>query len=205
MIIHKSFKHGWFYHYRIHVPKAEKLCGNGLSSLNKYLHDVKDNCPDDYFAKGPRSSGVKRALDVDIKKIKGHEVCALAQAGLEEKRYGTAHTNVQMFMLANDNNTISIEVPVWLMEKELSNYNELFNTTEVLTGHIDALRVEDGKIWVWDYKPKAHLEKYASTQVNFYSIMLSKRSGIPLENFRCGYFDDQLAFVFKPEKNVILK
>lgn len=205
MIIHKSFKHGWFYHYRIHVTKTDELCNNGFSSLKKYLHDVKDNCPDDYFQKGPRSSAIKRVLDVDMKKINGHEVCDLAKSGLERDNYGTAHTNVQMFMLQNDNKTISIEVPIWLLENELPNYESLLNSTEALTGHIDALRIENEHIWIWDYKPHATREKYASTQTNFYAIMLSKRSGIPLDKFRCGYFDDECAFVFRPEKKVILK
>jgi len=40
MIIHKSFKHGWFYHYRIHIPKTDVLCNNGLSELRSYLLDV---------------------------------------------------------------------------------------------------------------------------------------------------------------------
>ena len=42
-------------------------------------------------------------------------------------------------------------------------------------------------------------EKYASTQVLFYALMLSKRTGIPLEYFRCGYFDNLNCYLFKPE------
>jgi hypothetical protein len=33
--------------------------------------------------------------------------------------------------------------------------------------------------------------------------MLSKRTGIPLNNFRCGYFDDKNAYVFEPEKIIL--
>ena len=198
MIIHKSFKHGWFYHYRLHVPKAEKLCNNGFSGLKKYLLDVKDSCPDDYFQKGPRGSGLKFPLDVDLKRIKGHEVCDLARLGLEEGRFRTAHSNVQMFMLQNDNSTISIEVPIWLLDSEFLGYSQLFHSTDALTGHIDALRIENDKVWIWDYKPNAAKEKFASTQTNFYAVMLSQRAGIPLEKFRCGYFDEKEAFVFRP-------
>jgi hypothetical protein len=205
MIIHKSYKHGWFYHYRIHVPKTEMLCQNGFSSLKLYLHDVRDNCPDDYFQSGPRSSGIKRQFDVEMKKIKGHEVSALAEAGLEADRYNTAHTNVQMFMLQNDNKTISIEVPIWLLDHEHPDYASIFQSKEVLTGHIDALRIEDDNIWIWDYKPNAIKEKYAATQVNFYALMLSQRTGISLDKFRCGYFDDVHAFVFKPQNRFVLK
>ncbi|MEM4710323.1 MAG: PD-(D/E)XK nuclease family protein [Candidatus Woesearchaeota archaeon] len=199
MIVHKSFKHGWFYHYRIHIPKAEELCNNKFYSLKKYLLDVKEYCPDDYFYKGPRGSALRINTDLDVKRVKNHEVSKLASLGLESKKFNTAHSNVQMFMLQNDTKTISIEVPIWLLSTELSGYNDIFETDEPLTGHIDVLRIEDEKIWIWDYKPNAFKEKYASIQTNFYAIMLSKRTGIPLEYFRCGYFDDIDAFIFKPK------
>ena len=62
---------------------------------------------EEYFTKGPRSSQLKMKFDVDLVKVKGHEVCGLARDGLEQDRFTTAHTNVQMFMLQNDDKTIS--------------------------------------------------------------------------------------------------
>jgi hypothetical protein len=205
MIIHKSFKHGWWYHYRVHNPKTKKLCSGEFSSMDNYLHSVMTDCPEEYFAKGPRSSQLRMKFDIDLVKINGHEVSELARSGLEQNNYQTAHSNVQMFMLQHDDKTISIEVPIWLKEDELPDYAHFFNTTDTLTGHIDALRIEDGLVWVWDYKPNAHKEKYASTQTNFYALMLSQRSGIPIDRFRCGYFDDEHAFVFKPLNRDVLK
>ena len=203
MIVHRSFKHGWFYHYRLHETKIRDLCSEKNSSLGIYLNSMLDNCPHDYFHSGPRSSALRFKMDLDVQKIPGHEVCDLAIAGLALDQFNTAHTNVQMFMLQNDNSTLSIEVPIWLEQTELAEYNELFGREGRLTGHIDALRIENGKVWIWDYKPKAHLEKFATTQTNFYAIMLSRRTKIPLENFRCGYFDDKLAYVFKPTEEVL--
>jgi len=205
MIINKSFKHGWWYHYRIHSLKTAQLCSNGLHSMSDYLYHVKDNCPNEYFDKGPRSSQLRMKFDIPIVEVSNHEVCSLAEYGLKEDRYNTAHSNVQMFMLQNDTKTISIEVPIWMLNTELPNYNDFFNSTDALSGHIDALRIEDGLVWVWDYKPNAHKEKYATTQTNFYALMLSQRTGIPIEKFRCGYFDDELAFVFKPLSQDVLK
>ena len=146
-------------------------------------------------------------MPVDPVNITGHETSKLAAHGLEEnkERFKTAHSKVQVFMLENDNNTIAMEVPIWLHHKELELYNSLFGTDLPLSGHIDVLRIEDGKIWVWDYKPNAHREKYASTQVYFYALMLSTRAGVDLDHFRCGYFDDKFAYVFKPEKNIVVK
>lgn len=205
MIKIKSFDHkGGYYFYRVHNTKVNQLC-NGFTNLKNYLYDVFDNCPDKYFFSGPRSSALKFKLDSDLVEVRGHQVSGLTALGLENNkdRYKTAHSKVQVFMLENDKNTIACEVPIWLKSSELKNYEKYFNSTEPLTGHIDVLRVEDGNIWVWDYKPKAIKEKFATTQVFFYSLMLSKRTGIPLDKFRAGYFDEYHAFMFKPKLNLL--
>lgn len=112
---------------------------------------------------------------------------------------------MQNFLLENDDKTIGIEIPIWLENDELDSYKEVLDSNEPMTGHIDVLRVNDNKIWVWDYKPNANKEKYASTQVYFYAVMLSKRTGIPMENFRCGYFDHKYAYIFKPTEEDIIR
>ncbi|MDP4012643.1 MAG: PD-(D/E)XK nuclease family protein [Candidatus Nanoarchaeia archaeon] len=197
---------GGFYHYRVHNLKANQLC-NGVSPfkpLKNYLENMFSACPNNLFGNGPRSSALKFPLeDVNVIEIIGHEISELARIGLEanKERYKTAHSQVQVFMLENDKNTIAMEVPIWLNHLEMENYQQIFDTKNSLTGHIDVLRIEGDKVWVWDYKPKANKEKYASTQVYFYALMLSKRTGIPLEHFRCGYFDDTYAYMFKPRVN----
>ncbi len=142
-------------------------------------------------------------LGIQPTEIKNHEVCQLAEQGLATAHYGTAHSNVQMFMLQNDNKSIGMEVPIWLHPKEWKNFEKTFESKDPLSGHIDVLRIEDGKVWVWDFKPKAEKEKYATTQTFFYAFMLSQRSGIPLNKFMCGYFDEKTSFVFKPEKTLL--
>ncbi len=201
-----SFKHGWFYHYRVHNLKSKELLKE-YSELYNYLYDMFDNCPHEYFEGGPRGSALKFNIGMlNKKQIIGHEVSSLTKVGLEanENRYKSAHSKVQVFMLENDNSTIAVEVPIWLQAEELKTYQDFFNSNEPLTGHIDVLRIEDGKIWVWDYKPGACKEKYACTQTFFYALMLSKRTGIPLENFRCGYFDEFFAYVFEPKEELIM-
>jgi hypothetical protein len=199
MIKHTSLNHGWFYHYRLHTTKACTLCENDFSPLKKFMEKMIEACPDHYFQSGPRSSALK--LDVNPRRVKvdGHEVCRLAEMGLEHGQYRTAHSNVEVYMLETDSSTVAVELPIWLMPHELELYHTLFDSEEPLTGHIDILRVEDDLVWVWDYKPNADKEKYAECQTLFYAVMLSKRTGIPLERFRCGYFDERTAFVFKPE------
>lgn len=203
IIKHTSFKHGWFYHYKVHKQKLKDL-GKDYVDLGLYLYEMFDNCPHEHFEEGPRSSHLKFDLDLDVKEIKGHEVSSLSDLGLKEngERFKTNHSKVQVFMLENDDKTIAMEVPIWLESEEIECYNELFDCEEPLTGHIDVLRIEDGKIWIWDYKPGAKKEKYAVAQTYFYALMLSKRTGIELSNFRCGYFDSSHAYIFKPEEVV---
>ena len=197
MIQHTSFKHGWFYHYRVHIPRSQTLLSD-YPSLRDYLSSMFNDCPHDKFLSGPRSSKLRFALPVKLVEIAGHELCTLASASLRFNEGKTAHTAVEMGLLQADAKTISAEVPLWLDSHELQEYESLFGTTESLTGHIDILRVENGQVWIWDYKPGAAKEKWASTQLNCYAHMLSARTGISTENMMCGYFDDQTSFVFKP-------
>ncbi len=193
--------------YRLHTLKTQELCGNGFANLNAYLSSVFDLCPHAYFQGGPRGSALKFKLPFQPTEVVGHEVSNLAKWGLLENRdrFGQAHPRVQHFMLENDMKTVAMEVPIWLEHHEMNDFTSIFSTFQPLTGHIDILRVDDEKIWIWDYKPNAHKERYAATQILFYAIMLSKRTGIPLELFRCGYFDKSYAYVFKPEHEHLKK
>jgi len=173
------------------------MCNHKFSSLHNYLHGVLDGCPDEKFNK-IRSSKLKFSMPFDVVEVKNHEITDLARQGLLNGEK-SAHTNVQMHMLNYDSKTIAVEVPLWADACEHPHHQRIFESDEPLSGHIDVLRIEDDKIWVWDFKPKAHLEKYASTQTFFYALMLAKRTGIPLSNFRCGYFDENTAYIFKPE------
>ena len=202
-----SLQHkGGYYPFKLHSLKLNKL-GFEYPKLIWYLNRVFENCPNDYFENGPRSSALKFGLNnLNIHQIIGHEVSSLCRIGLNmnKERFRDNHQRVQVFMLENDDKTIGMEVPIWLNKDEYNYYSQTFRSDEPLTGHIDVLRIEDGKIWIWDYKPNAFSEKFASTQTFFYALMLSRRTEIPLENFRCGYFDEDYAFIFKPElKNLI--
>ena len=203
MITHVVLDHpGGFYEYKIHNIKLNSLCNSKYVSLANYLGSIIKNCPNEYFRKGPRSSSLKFNIpSINLKHLPNYEISELAKFGLEinKERFFENHPKVQNFMLENDNKTIAMEVPLWLNNSELSLYDEIFNTKETLTGHIDLLRVEDNKIWIWDYKPNAFKEKYASTQVYFYALMLSKRTGIKMQDIMCGYFDNKDTFIFSPE------
>lgn len=191
MILHNSLRHGIPYHFKVHKKKLFGLTKE-FPQIQFFLKDMITNCPDKQFLSGPRSSALKFPIEVNVKEIE-HPIKSLAAAGLSIGGFDSAHSNVQMFILHHDFNTIAIEVPIWTDNHELGEGS--------LSGHIDILRIEDGKIWVWDYKPNAHREKFATTQTYYYAKMLSERSGIALENFMCGWFDDKKAYVFEPKKN----
>jgi hypothetical protein len=106
-------------------------------------------------------------------------------------------------MIKNDSKTIGVEIPLWLDEKEMLEFGLKFNEPGPISGHIDVIRIEDDKIWIWDFKPKAAKEKYADMQVLMYALILSHRTQIPLEEFRCGYFDQHTSFVFEPKIEMI--
>lgn len=201
ILMHK----GGYYNYKIHEIKIDKLCDN-FTTLKTYLNEIFTDCPHEYFNFGPRSSGLRfRLNNLDLHRISGHEISDLAKQALEtnKNRFRESHPKVQVFLLENDDKTIAMEVPIWVSPEELNIFSKSFKTKSPLTGHIDILRIEDKKIWIWDYKPNSIEEKYASTQIYFYALMLSKRTGIPLDKFRCGYFDNKYAYIFKPDINLI--
>ncbi len=202
MIRTMAFKHGWWYHYRVHTHKLKELAKE-FPELQSFLESVFSCCPNEYFERGLRGSKFKLKLPVDLVHADGHEISYLTKLGLEanKDRYSSAHSKVQVFMLENDDKTVAMEVPLWMTPEELE--SDLFQIEEPFTGHIDLLAIEDGKIWVWDYKPNASLERYASTQVFMYALMLSKRTGISLDNFRCGYFDSANTYIFKPDDRIL--
>ena len=205
MIKNYALKHGWYYYYRLHHEKCTEL-NNGLATLKDFLEEVGLNCPNHYFTQGPRSSALTFKLkNIDVHSIEGHPISIMAREALKNSDTRSAHTNVEVFLLKHDHHTLAVEVPLWLENNEIMGFKELFKSDLPLTGHIDILRIEDGNIWVWDYKPNASQEVYAITQTFFYAYMLSKRTKIPIENFRCGYFDSNYAFVFNPSQASIIQ
>jgi hypothetical protein len=194
MIRHKSFGHGWWYHYRLHEENAAKQCNNGLQPLSHYLHGLFDHCPDEKFLVGPRCSRLRFPLDVDAVRVRHHPVSQVAK--LAGDRW-SGHTEVELALLNHDARTVAAEVPLWL-DPEEHELMSLVRESGSLTGHIDVLRVEEGNVWVWDYKPGAAKERFAATQILAYAVMLSQRTGLPLSRFRCGWFDEKEAFVFDP-------
>jgi hypothetical protein len=192
-----SFKHQWFYRYRLHYNRLSSIPDN----IRVYLENLFENCPNHIFEKSNfHCSRCKVNLNIDKEHTTEHDIIRLAKQSRGYTKLQSSHENLQKFFLDKDHYSIATEIPLWVEPTEFSDYKIIFSTMEALTGHIDLLRIKDGKIEVWDYKPMAYNEKYAETQVFLYALMLSIRTGLPLSLFQCGYFDEIDAFIFNPSK-----
>jgi|GEM_PF-492928 len=193
-----SFAHGdgHFYRFRLDTEKAK----NSPAELQEFFQSLCDgDCPNHFFLRPPSSSRLRLSLNDQITRQREHSTVALANDCYGIALYKSAHENLQAYFLDKDPESISTEVPVWLSAEEYADYKNLFPEGGVLTGHIDLLRLEkDGKIWIWDYKPNAFNEKYAAGQIYSYAVMLSVRTGIPLDDIKCGYFDESNAYTLEP-------
>jgi len=196
IIFESSFQHsGLTYNFRYHLPKLEMLCTR-FPSPTRYLKGMKNRCPSDIFKENERCSQLQ--FDVAIKREgRYNHACKLAGLALEAcSRNKERHNVVENFMLINDSSTIACEVPVWLWEKKLD---------MGACGHIDILQVRQGKIFVLDYKPEADKEKegVVASQLYLYASGLSFRTKIPLQKFRCAWFDEHMYYEFNPIKSIV--
>jgi len=195
IIVSKDFEHhGLNYNFKYHRGKLNILSSE-FNALKEYVKAFENGCPE-YYKDDERPSQLK--IDMKINRgTKFNQACRLSALALTAKRTNyERHSLVENFMLINDSTTIACEVPVWFWEKNLN---------AGIFGHIDVLQVRFGLIYVMDYKPGAiheNVQKVAS-QLLFYSSGLSFRTKIPLDKFRCAWFDDNVYYEFNPrEANV---
>lgn len=94
------------------------------------------------------------------------------------------HAKIQGHFLANNPATFATELPVF---------------DEKMTGCIDVLNydVVSDSIQILDFKPNAHKEKHAATQLYWYRELLSKQTEIPKSKIECFYFDDMNCYKVK--------
>lgn len=194
ILVSKIFEHnGLNYNFKFHRPKLENFCqGNGFLGLMEYIKGFERGCPD-FFKEDERCSQLK--IDIKIKKEnKYSQACKLAELALKAaKTNKERHSLVERFMLINDSSTIASEVPVWLWEKNLD---------LGIAGHIDLLQIKDRLVYVLDFKPDAAKENWqkVASQLYFYASGLSFRARIPLDKFRCVWFDEKVYFEFNPKE-----
>ena len=129
-----------------------------------------------------------------VRAVKYNNACRMVELALLLCRNNRErHDRVEDFMLVNDSSTVAVEVPVWLYEKTLG---------VRINGHVDVLQVRNDKIFILDYKPGARREnpEKVMTQLYLYALGLSFRTKIPLPEFRCAWFDEEVYYEFDPNK-----
>lgn len=188
IICEKEFiHHGLPYSYGYNPYKLSFL-KDGLKPLKDYLLDMND-LPD--FDGSERCSS--SSLEIKAKlKFSGNNNLASRMAKLTQEASRTnreRHDLLERFMLINDSATIAKEVPVYYYEKKIGS----------ITGHIDILQVRFNKVHIMDYKPQAKKER-PEAQLYLYARALSFRTGLPMNNIECAWFDEFDHISFSPSK-----
>jgi hypothetical protein len=162
-------------------------------SLAGYIKKFEFGTPDFFDSIENRCPQIK--IDVKIKKGSERNIaCKLADFALKTcDKNRERHSAVENFMLVNDSSTIACEIPIWFWEKNLD---------IGICGHIDLLQVRNDNIYVMDLKPGASKEneKKVSSQLYLYASGLSFRTSIPLDRFRCAWFDECIYYEFSPKE-----
>ncbi len=198
-VVTHSFDHGGGHFYRYRVSPAKlATCGASLAGIAEYLAGLFTDCPNHFFKEGPRISAQKWAcLPSPLSEV-DPELSIHARAALGNRKYKSAHDEVEVALVEKDAFTLATEVPVWLEPAELGVYASAFVPLGCLTGHIDIVRVKPDLVEVWDYKPDTQLAETVGPQTALYAIALSIRTGVPISHFRCGYFDSARSYCFSP-------
>ena len=206
-----TFHHQQVYRFQVHRAKLELLLNSAgherLSPLKPYLATVRENLPNHLFqAPEHRSSKFPTEFHPPILRKENHATrlgaLVLPTAPTNKKR----HETLQRFMLINDSVTVAVEIPVYLTRQDITYYRtrgfDLNFESDIITGHIDFLQIRNGYLHILDYKPDAKKEKHAHVQLTIYALALSRRTNLPLKDFKCAWFDERDYFEFFPLKGV---
>ena len=163
-------------------------------------------CPHQFFQSEARASQLRADFDlnaVEIRSTRNH-ACRLADRVLQTVTHPKRrHDELQRFMLTTDSVTVAVEVPVYLTVEDLAvlqataGFDVPIEATSTLTGHVDVLQIRHGSVYILDYKPNAKGEKPIA-QLMVYALALSRRTGLRLYDFVCGWFDVNWTMTFRP-------
>lgn len=147
---------------------------NRLKLMRHLREAFLTGCPD----RDKSPSGMDRLLiETREGKVENslHEYCAIAAFADYEGKGNQQHEIVQSCFHLRCADCIATEVPVWDGE---------------MAGCIDVVLYgpANDKVILLDFKPNAHKEQKAATQLFYYKKLLVQQTGI--DNMECYYFDD---------------
>jgi hypothetical protein len=160
-IITQSFVHGAFYRLRYRPKRL-----NEEPELRQFLDSIAQDIPNDEFQTPPRCSDMCRDFDLNgrLSKCRRGEMAQTIVDCPLDREFKSEHEHVQVYFLNADPKTVACEIPVWVGKGEDLILDELLESNlGVLTGHIDLIRISDGLIWIWDYKPAALYQQLGIT------------------------------------------
>ncbi len=126
-------------------------------------------------SKGQKSVSQGGKLVVNVAPRKS-DLCTYAENSQYQEREHWQHRAVQEDLLKMDAATIATEIPVF---------------DDEWVGHIDLIRWKDGRIEIGDFKPNAHRETKAASQIFRYRNLLAKALQISATEIAACYFDDK--------------
>lgn len=129
---------------------------------------------------GRKSISAGNKLMVEVEK-RDSDLCGFAMDADFKRQEKFQHRLVELEFMRNDPNTIATEIPV---------YNDEWS------GHIDLLRVIDGgkRLQLPDFKPNAHKETKAASQVYRYKKVLCEVLKISEDLVDACYFDENNSY-----------
>ena len=211
-----NLDHRQVYKYGYHQAKLDLITQEYPSNksfpiFQKFLQTIYATCPHHYFStpgkhQSSRASQSGKAR-FDLKEVmvreKQNYATRIANLVLQAVKNNRArHEILQRFMLINDSVTVAIEVPIYLLKKDLEHMEKRLkfqfpNKPELLTGHIDFIQFRNNVIHILDYKPNSKRDK-PYEQLTWYAVALSRLTGLRLYDFKCAWFDEDDYFEFYP-------
>jgi hypothetical protein len=130
-----------------------------------------------------REGHIKETLSIhNLTKISKH----LFADHVNQQKPKPSHDDIQTRILEKDTNSLAMEIPIW---------GNPPTTPDVVTGHIDLIRIIDDTLFIVDYKPENNFMP-SVPQVAFYGFLMQKN--LNLKNIRCASFSNKKIWEFSP-------
>jgi hypothetical protein len=204
---HQGFRYTfkWVKYRHSSLPKV-----NNVKVLYRYLGNIsKENYPKELF----NDRSMQRISQFRLKRLKRGKVAEIGRHLIHEgyiqetlsiheltkiskhlfadhvlaQKPKPSHHDIQTRILEVDSHSLAMEIPIW---------GKPPITPEIVTGHIDLIRIIDNVIYIVDYKPESNFMP-SLPQVAFYGLLM--RKNLNLKNIKCISFNNKKAWEFKPE------
>jgi hypothetical protein len=116
-----------------------------------------------------------KQLMVQTERIES-DLCEMAEASGYHGMGKAQHPIVQNYFMDNHPDCVAVEMPVW---------------DDKMAGFVDITLVNANGIKLLDFKPLAHKEKHAATQLYHYKRLFCHNTGLSPDLVECYYFDNQ--------------